>query len=76
MARKLEDDIVWHREQIARLNDAIARGEPGTAPPKGAIWGPKNRTDMLPTTVVGMRRQLERFEQILQELEDQRGGGG
>ncbi|HVR68450.1 MAG TPA: hypothetical protein VMT98_17510 [Verrucomicrobiae bacterium] len=74
--RKLEDSIIWHREQIARLNDAIARGEPGTAVAKGAVWGPKTRSDVLPTTMLGMRRELEHYEQALQGLEEQRGQGG
>jgi hypothetical protein len=72
---KLDDDILWHREQIARLNAAIETGEPGKAVPKGPAWGPKNRSDALPDTVAGMRRQLERFEQTLLELEEQRGFG-
>lgn len=75
MARKLDDNIIWHREQIARLNDAISKGEPGRALPKGQIWGSKNRDDVLPTTILGMRRQLEHFEQRLQDLEEQRGRG-
>jgi hypothetical protein len=75
MARKLEDDIIWHRDQIARLNDAIAKGEPGKAAAKGPAWGPKNQSDALPDTVAGMRKQLERFEQILMDLEEQRGQG-
>ena len=74
-ASKLEDDIAWHRQQIARLNDAIGKGEPGRALPKGQIWGSKNREDVLPTTMLGMRRQLEHFEYRLQDLEDQRGKG-
>ncbi len=73
---KLDDDILWHREQIARLNAAIGKGEPGKAVPKGPAWGPKGQSDALPDTVAGMRRQLERFEQTLLELEEQRGFGG
>jgi hypothetical protein len=75
MARKLEDDIIWHRDQIARLSDAIAKGEPGKAAVKGPAWGPKNQSDALPDTVAGMRKQLERFEQIVMDLEEQRGRG-
>lgn len=76
MARKLEDDITWHREQIARLNEAIAKDEPGRALPQGKIWGPKTRHDVLPATLLGMRRQLAHFEQRLQDLEEQRASGG
>lgn len=75
MSNKLEADITWHREQINRLSDAIARGEPGKAQAKGPMWGPKNRNDALPDTISGMFKQLERYEQTLQELEDQRGQG-
>jgi hypothetical protein len=75
MARMLEDDIAWHTAQIARLNDAIERGEPGKTAEKGPSWGPKNQSDALPDSMAGMRKQLEKFEQILLELEEQRGRG-
>jgi hypothetical protein len=75
MARKLEDDIAWHRAQIARLNEAIAKGAPGLAQPKGPTWGPKGPRDELPSTVTGLRIQLDRFERTLLELEEQRGRG-
>jgi hypothetical protein len=74
-ARKLEDDIHWHRTQIARLHEAIARGEPGKAETKGPSWGPKGPSNQLPSTMSGLRIQLERFERTLQELEEQRGRG-
>lgn len=76
MARKVDDDIAWHRDQIARLNAAIEKGEPGKPAKKGPAWGPKHAADALPDTLAGMRRQLERYEQILMDLEDQRGQGG
>ena len=72
---KLEDDIAWHREQIARLSDAIEKGEPGKPTAKGPAWGPKNQPHTLPDTVAGMRKQLERYEQTLLELEEQKGRG-
>jgi hypothetical protein len=76
MASKLEDDIHWHRTQIARLHEAIARGEPGKPETKGPAWGPKARPDPLPTTMTAMRLQLGKFEQTLLDLEEQRGRGG
>ncbi|MDP3738171.1 MAG: hypothetical protein Q8R02_12320 [Hyphomonadaceae bacterium] len=72
---KLDDDITWHRDQIARLGDAIEKGEPGTPVAKGPAWGPKARSDALPDTIAGMRKQLARYEQTLLELEEQRGRG-
>lgn len=75
MARKLEDDIDWHRAQIARLHQAIARGEPGKPETKGPAWGPKAQSDPLPVTMSAMRIQLDRFERMLLELEEQRGRG-
>ena len=72
---KLEDDIAWHREQIARLSDAIEKGEPGKPTPKGPAWGPQNQPHTLPDTVAGLRKQLERYEQTLLELEEQKGRG-
>lgn len=72
---KLDDDISWHEAQIARLNEAIDKGEPGKSAPKGPAWGPKNQPDALPDTVAGMRKQLQRCEQTLSELEEQRGRG-
>lgn len=73
---KLDDDIDWHRAQIARLGEAIESGEPGVAVAKGPAWGPKARSDALPDTLAGMRKQLARYEQTLLELEEQRGQGG
>jgi hypothetical protein len=77
MARKLEDDITWHREQIDRLQQAIALGEPANnAAVKTPAWGPKRGgTAELPATLAGMRQMLNRFEQTLSELEEQRGRG-
>ena len=57
------------------FNEAIDKGEPGKAAPKGPAWGPKNQPGALPDTVAGMRKQLQRFEQTLSELEEQRGRG-
>jgi hypothetical protein len=77
VARKLDEDIAWHRNQIARLNAAIANGDAGKALPKGPAWGPKSgNADVLPATLLGMRRQLEHFEYRLQTLEEQLGQGG
>ena len=67
---KLDDDIDWHRNQIVRLHEAIARGEPGKPAVKGPAWGPKVRSDTLPDTMAGMRRLLEQLEQTLMDLED------
>jgi len=77
MARKLEDDITWHLEQIERLQQAIALGEPAkTAAIKTPAWGPKRGgAAELPATLAGMRQMLDRFEQTLSELEEQRGRG-
>jgi hypothetical protein len=75
VARKLNEDIAWHRDQIARLNEAIANGDAGKAPPKTPAWGPKSNGDVLPATLLGMRRQLEHFEYRLQTLEEQLGQG-
>jgi hypothetical protein len=75
MGRKLDDDIHWHRTQIARLHEAIARGEPGKAETKGPAWGPSGPRDMLPSTMSGLRIQLERFKRTLLELEAQRDRG-
>jgi hypothetical protein len=77
MARKLEDDITWHREQIERLHHAIALGEPAKAAAvKTPAWGPKRGgAAELPGTLTGMRQMLDRFEQTLSELEEQRGRG-
>jgi hypothetical protein len=77
MARKLEDDIDWHLAQIDRLHQAIAMGEPPkTFATKSPIWGPKSGgAAELPPTLAGMRQLLQRFEQTLSELEEQRGRG-
>ena len=77
MAKKLEDDIDWHLAQIERLNEAIALGEPAkNVAVKSPIWGPKSGgAAEIPATVAGMRQQLERYEQTLRELEEQRGRG-
>lgn len=77
MTRKLDDDIDWHLAQIERLNDAIAMGEPLQKEiVKTPLWGPKGGgAAELPTTLSGMRRQLEQYEQTLRELEEQRGRG-
>jgi hypothetical protein len=76
MATKLENDIDWHLAQIERLQAAIDMGEPpkNTAA-KTPIWGPKGGAAEMPTTLAGMRQQLERYEQTLRELEEQRGRG-
>lgn len=76
MAGKLEDDIHWHRTQIARLHEAIARGEPGKPETVRPAWGPKAAPNPLPTTMAAMRLQLDQFERMLLELEEQRGRGG
>lgn len=78
MARKLDDDITWHRDQIARINQAIDRRESGEEEPgqpaaRGPAWGPKGETGALPQSIAGMRRLLDRYEQMLVALEDQRG---
>jgi len=76
MATKLETDIDWHLAQIERLQAAIAMGEPQkTVAEKAPIWGPKRGAAELPTTLAGMRQQLQRYEQTLLELEEQRGRG-
>jgi hypothetical protein len=73
---KLENDIDWHLAQIERLQAAIAMGEPPkTVAEKTPIWGPKRGGAELPSTLAGMRQQLERYEQTLLELEEQRGRG-
>ena len=77
MSNKLEADIAWHEAQIVRFQEAIALGEPAksTAAPAPA-WGPKRGGAMeMPTTLAGMRQQLQRLEQTLSELEEQRGRG-
>jgi len=78
MSNKLENDIDWHLAQIERLQAAIAMGEPAKAASAPTpIWGPKRGgAAEMPATLAGMRQQLERYEQTLRELEDQRGGGG
>lgn len=77
MARKLEDDIAWHREQIERLQQAIALGESAKATATSTpAWGPKRGgAAELPATLAGMRKMLDGFEQTLSELEEQRGRG-
>jgi hypothetical protein len=77
MSSKLENDIAWHREQIARFQAAIELGEPAkTTAIKTPAWGPKRGgAAELPATLAGMRQQLSRFEQTLAELEEQRGQG-
>ena len=73
---KLENDIDWHLAQIERLQAAIAMGEPAkTGAVKAPIWGPKSSAAEMPATLAGMRKQLERYEQTLSELEEQRGRG-
>lgn len=73
---RLENDIDWHLEQIERLQAAIAMGEPAkNLAEKAPIWGPKRSNAELPSTLAGMRQQLERYEQTLLELEEQRGRG-
>ena len=77
MSSKLENDINWHLAQIERLQAAIAKGEPTKASVvKTPVWGPKRggAADLAPT-LAGMRQQLERYEQTLSELEEQRGRG-
>jgi hypothetical protein len=77
MATKLENDIDWHLAQIERLQEAIATGEPmKAASVPTPIWGPKRGgAAEIPATLSGMRQQLERYEQTLRELEEQRGRG-
>jgi hypothetical protein len=77
MATKLEADIDWHLAQIEILQAAIAMGEPPkTTGEKTPIWGPKRGgAAEMPTTLAGMRQQLQRYEQTLMELEEQRGRG-
>ena len=75
MGRKLDDDIYWHRIQIARLHEAIARGEPGKAESSGPSWAPSKPLDSLPCTMSGLRIQLDRFERKLHRLRLQRGRG-
>ncbi|HEX5007975.1 MAG TPA: hypothetical protein VFV70_12730 [Hyphomonadaceae bacterium] len=72
MGRKLDDDIYWHRMQIARLHEAIARCEPGKAESRGPSWGPTRPQDSLPSTMSGLRIQLDRFERTLRELQQRR----
>jgi hypothetical protein len=74
---KLETDIDWHLAQIERLQAAIAMGEPPkTVAEKTPIWGPKRGgAAEIPATLAGMRQQLQRYEQTLLELEEQRGRG-
>jgi hypothetical protein len=74
---KLENDIDWHLAQIERLQAAIAMGEPAkNVAAKTPIWGPKASAGAeMPATVAGMRQLLARYEQTLQELEEQRGRG-
>ena len=51
-------------------------GEPAkTGAIKAPIWGPKSSAGEMPATLAGMRKQLERYEQTLSELEEQRGRG-
>lgn len=77
MPRKLDDDIDWHVAQIERLHQAIAMGEPAkTIVTKRPAWGPKSSgVGELPASLAGMRQQLQRYEQTLLELEEQRGRG-
>jgi hypothetical protein len=79
MSRMLDDDIYWHRTQIARLHEAIARGEPGKAPDKarsgGPSWAPVRPVDSLPCTMSGLRSQRDYFERTLQKLRQQRSRG-
>ncbi|HEV7694452.1 MAG TPA: hypothetical protein VGO52_26685 [Hyphomonadaceae bacterium] len=77
MATKLETDIDWHLAQIERLQAAIDLGEPPkVAAEKAPIWGPKRGgAAEIPATLAGMRQQMQRYEQTLLELEEQRGRG-
>ena len=77
MATKLENDIDWHLAQIELLQAAIDKGEPEkTAAVKTPAWGPKRGgAAEIPATLAGMRQQLQRYEQTLLELEEQRGRG-
>ncbi len=77
MATKLDNDIDWHLAQIERLQAAIAMGEPSkSASAPTPIWGPKRGAAAeIPATLAGMRQQLQRSEQTLSELEEQRGRG-
>ena len=74
---KLENDIDWHLAQIERLQAAIALGEPAkNVASSTPVWGPKRGGAVeMPSTLAGMRRLLEAYEQTLLELEEQRGRG-
>lgn len=73
---KLENDIDWHLAQIERLQEAITMGEPArTGAVKTPVWGPKRSVVEMPATLAGIRQQLERYQQTLSELEEQRGRG-